>query len=646
MASVESTPKDPSSIPAGRKRRVPAWLTSIAGIAAAACLKWLLCSPALRKDSRSGESPKNSLAGATAKESAESATMDLPVDPVKKRTSWVRVGLSIVVVLAVSYCLLRLVVLGIPYSHEDDPMHFKYGSIGSDNLRRGIPYEIWRVLPDMFCHHLPKRKPINYEAIGPISDQRDGEDCPEEKQQNYEAFGLIRDERDRQDRPIGFSKRWHLGVGDVIGLNCAFCHVSTLRKKPGGVQEIILGMPANTVDAEGFFQFLFKIADDPKFTVENVLIAIKRKREKSDEGRLGYWGTFIQRRVVIPVFIRGLKNLKHTFSFLDRRPTPFGPGRVDTWAAYKVLALQEPFWFMEYLPEWSRPYIHMDAGPVTGLADFPALWKEKAGGGAFHWDGNNRVPEERNITAALGAGVTPATLDLDSLRRIARWMESELKPLAYHDLDLMGPPPTGDYEHGRFIFRRLCYDCHAKGGARIKLLEPVDVEGKCKKDIGTVVVNGNEKSKCEKKYIGTDPERLQSFTKKLSDKLNEVRHLSVWGFKHYRKTNGYANMLLTGIWLRAPYLHNGSVPTLWHLLQKPENRPMQFCRGNDAYDWYMVGFEWRPGNVDPNEKDPNPCGPFHYYDTKLPGNGNGGHSYGKDLSGPEKEALIEYLKTL
>jgi hypothetical protein len=535
----------------------------------------------------------------------------------------------IIVAIVVIYWLLRLVVIGIPQPYEDDSMHFKYGSVGSDNLRRGIPYDIWRVLPDMFPEHLPERKP-----------------------QNYEAFGLITDKRDEQDRPIGFSKRWHLGVGDVIGLNCAFCHVSTIRQKPGELPEIILGMPANTVDLEKFFGFLFTVADDPKFTVENVLTAIERKHLDLSEGRLGYWKTFIQRRFVIPLFIRGLKNLKHTFSFLDRRPTPFGPGRVETWAAYKILALQEPAWFMEYLPEWGRPYIDMDAGPVTGLADFPPLWKIKVDGGLLHWDGNNKAPEERNITAALGAGATPATLDLERLRRIARWMESDLKPVAYHDLAPMGPAIAESHKDGKKIFGEFCYDCHAENGARIKEIEPVDVDDRCKNGIGTrtfsepVDVGGTKKSSCEETYIGTDPERLQAFTKELSEKLNEVRHLSAWRFKNYTKTSGYANMLLTGIWLRAPYLHNGSVPTLWHLLQKPEDRPMIFCRGNDAYDWEMVGFEWKPKKLDGKEKETDTCKSFHYYDTRLPGNGNGGHLYGTNLSDSEKGALIEYLKTL
>ena len=112
--------------------------------------------------------------------------------PVKKEGSWFRFMPPIIVAIVVIYWLLRLVVIGIPQPYEDDSMHFKYGSVGSDNLRRGIPYDIWRVLPDMFPEHLPERKP-----------------------QNYEAFGLITDKRDEQDRPIGFSKRWHLGVSRI-----------------------------------------------------------------------------------------------------------------------------------------------------------------------------------------------------------------------------------------------------------------------------------------------------------------------------------------------------------------------------------------------------------------------------------------------
>ena len=44
--------------------------------------------------------------------------------------------------------------------------------------------------------------------------------------------------------------------------------------------------------------------------------------------------------------------------------------------------------------------------------------------------------------------------------------------------------------------------------------------------------------------------------------MNTIGTGKPWKFSHFRKTKGYANMPLDGVWLRAPYLHNGSVPTL------------------------------------------------------------------------------------
>ena len=111
-------------------------------------------------------------------------------------------------------------------------------------------------------------------------------------------------------------------------------------------------------------------------------------------------------------------------------------------------------------------------------------------------------------------------------------------------------------------------------------------------------------------------------------------------FSHFRKTNGYANSPLDGIWLRAPYLHNGSVPNLRELLEPASKRTRKFYRGNDVYDPQNVGFV---SNIP--EQDGRI---FYLFDTDKPGNGNGGHEgkqYGTDLLPAEKQALLEYLKT-
>jgi hypothetical protein len=136
--------------------------------------------------------------------------------------------------------------------------------------------------------------------------------------------------------------------------------------------------------------------------------------------------------------------------------------------------------------------------------------------------------------------------------------------------------------------------------------------------------------------VATDPERLQSFTPELAVQMNTIGTGRPWRFSHFRKTNGYAAMPLDGIWLRAPYLHNGSVPTLRALLFLDE-RPARFFRAYDVYDWHAVGFVSTGAEAE---------GQGVAFDTSLRGNDNGGHTYGRELSSADREALLEYLKTL
>jgi hypothetical protein len=90
---------------------------------------------------------------------------------------------------------------------------------------------------------------------------------------------------------------------------------------------------------------------------------------------------------------------------------------------------------------------------------------------------------------------------------------------------------------------------------------------------------------------------------------------------------------LNGVWATAPYLHNGSVPTLWDLLLPPASRPKKFTVGRREYDPKKVGFV-SDGDV--------PA----VFDTSITGNSNGGHTYGTTLSEADRWALVEYIKTL
>ncbi len=93
---------------------------------------------------------------------------------------------------------------------------------------------------------------------------------------------------------------------------------------------------------------------------------------------------------------------------------------------------------------------------------------------------------------------------------------------------------------------------------------------------------------------------------------------------------------LNGIWATAPFLHNGSVPTLYDLLLPVNERPKTFGVGLREFDPVKVGYL-------NDVKNPNM--PF-IFDTTKPGNSNSGHLYGVDLTEAERWVLLEYLKSL
>ena len=145
--------------------------------------------------------------------------------------------------------------------------------------------------------------------------------------------------------------------------------------------------------------------------------------------------------------------------------------------------------------------------------------------------------------------------------------------------------------------------------------------------------------------IGTDRRRYDGISAKFGEYYNKS-----WFASEYKAiaSDGYQAPPLDGIWATAPYLHNGSVPTVYHLLNS-KTRPRLFTRSyrtdRDAYDAKKLG--WK---VQVLEKALDPKTPGidlrRVYDTTQPGRGNGGHIYGDKLSEEERMAVIEYLKTL
>jgi mono/diheme cytochrome c family protein len=189
------------------------------------------------------------------------------------------------------------------------------------------------------------------------------------------------------------------------------------------------------------------------------------------------------------------------------------------------------------------------------------------------------------------------------------------------------PIDTAQAARGALVFRSNCVRCHGTYGP----------DGQYPNKIVALDV------------IGTDPARSIG----LSDRL----------VAHYNKTwlgaespvdtkrTGYQAPPLDGIWATAPYLHNGSVPTLNALL-KSSTRPSRFTRPPstdfDHYDKANVG--WKFSNVSADQlaaiARQSPFQARFVVDTARFGLNNGGHTFGDLLTDQERLDVIEYLKTL
>ena len=475
----------------------------------------------------------------------------------------------VVVVVAIGVAIYGYTQRNVPEVYTEIDDHFKYGSIGSSDTD-GVPYWVWRVLPSVFPEYLPDRPGNGYERVGLV----------------YESGS--------HQRPIGTSYRERPIAR--VGFNCAACHVGTVRESPDAPAQILLGMPAHQFDLQSYLRFLFAAAGDERFNADTLLPAIQAANPN-----FSWLDSQIYRFVVIPQTKDALVQLAANFAWMDRRP-PEGPGRVDTFNPYKVR-----FNLVSNTTEFDL----LGADDTVGTADLPTLWNQRVREGLWlHWDGNNDSVDERNKSAALGAGgpeSDEASLDLESLQRVADWIW-DLPPPAEFPRDRIN---LARVEAGRSVYQAQCAQCHALDGPSVGQVAPID-------------------------ELGTDPERLNSFTPALAEKMNTLGSGRAWQFSHFRKTDGYANMPLDGVWLRAPYLHNGSVPTLRDLLTPPNERPRVFIRGYDVYDFDNVGFV---------STGPEAERTGFTFDTSLKGNGNQGHTYGTGLSPAEKDDLVEFLKT-
>lgn len=146
--------------------------------------------------------------------------------------------------------------------------------------------------------------------------------------------------------------------------------------------------------------------------------------------------------------------------------------------------------------------------------------------------------------------------------------------------------------------------------------------------------------------VGTDP-YLAMGAGQAADRFRDWFHDSFYGeIARLDPALGYIAPPLDGVWLTAPYLHNGAVPDLETLLDSP-SRPTYWTRSYDPtdYDYDRLGWTWTASERGHAEIT-DPAARVRVYDTTLPGHANTGHTFGDVLTAQQRAAVIEYLKTL
>ena len=242
-------------------------------------------------------------------------------------------------------------------------------------------------------------------------------------------------------------------------------------------------------------------------------------------------------------------------------------------------------------------------------------------------------------------GLMQFTLIPENGPEVFRQREEDFRDV-YAYIESVQPPPYQESidddlaERGRAVFADHCARCHGTYGS-----------GTFDSGRGDETHYPNLRIPIDD--IGTDPVRLTALSVE-----GRRKYASSW-FAHAGEDDvqettvdpdGYVAPPLDGVWASAPYFHNGSVPTLWHVLH-PDDRPVVWRRTEIGLDASRVGLTIEAYNAVPDaigdvKTADDAALRRQFFDTRRFGKSAGGHRYPDDLTEPEKRAVLEYLKTL
>ena len=463
-------------------------------------------------------------------------------------------------------------------------------------------------------------------------------------------------------------------------MTCAACHTTEVHL--GKTAYRVDGGPSQA-DVQGFLNDLVGAMrqtndDAPKF--ERFAGKVLGSRE-SAENRVELKG-----KLATAIKIRVGYNLRNFVGY-DPQPippaTPTRYGRLDAVGAI----VNETYWHAVRNPDLDKPTVV--AKPADAPVSYPFLWDTpqhdrvewlgiaKSGGPGDLFSLSRNVGEVLGVFGDFTVPDDPSLLDLGypssvkfselaDLENLVKTLWSPLWPEDFPKIDQIAAAKGSQLYRAKSNGSRSCLDCHqlidrkdpnrtvravmtatwTDSRAYDNFFNPRRPSGK----LSGVNVNlipftakippeSDANSMVTNEVIGVI---LGRFKDAPADELDQIdfrgapRDLVVASQVQAAK---YKGRPINGIWATAPYLHNGSVPTLDALLRPAADRPKSFTIGSRTFDPVRIGYLTdAPGF--PKFNVSNPDG------TPIPGNSNAGHEYGTGLSDEERMQLLEYLKTL
>jgi len=289
-----------------------------------------------------------------------------------------------------------------------------------------------------------------------------------------------------------------------------------------------------------------------------------------------------------------------------------------------------------------------------GVTDIMVVWdqdshdpvwnedKTRLINGGGQWNGHIPLPMYKNIAAQITLGFDNIDISVSAhAEKILQKMPPAIFPYNV-DLELA--------KKGQVLFKDNCADCHQPNNGMVYTQMGTDM-GRAKV-AGTIITVGAQAS-----FAGDancSPTTTIEMEGKQVQPCAQYKGVSLVGQSKQvmlppKVQNGYNALPFPGLWAQAPYLHNGSVPTLYHMLV-PNERPDVFVKSQLSYDKNRVGFIWevekwsqQEGYLFDTTSSPSISNKGHDQDIKL-----NGKTYKLDWSDDKQSAwaLIEYLKTL